>query len=64
MSILGYLGGLVICTRVSDHLSENSGGGGSEDFLKGGGRDPPAKLNLYWSIFTGVCFVGSSMLPV
>ena len=33
----------------------------SQDFRGGGGRDPPAKLNFYWSIFTGVCFVESSM---
>ena len=37
--------------------------GCSQDFLGGGGegRDPPAKLNFYWSIFTGVCFVESSI---
>ena len=29
----------------------------------GGRRDPPAKLNFYWSIFTGVCFVDSSIFP-
>ena len=27
----------------------------------GGERDPPAKLNFYWSIFTGVCFVESAI---
>ena len=33
----------------------------SQGFLRGGGRNPLAKLNIYWSIFTGVCFVESSI---
>ena len=40
--------------------------GCSQDFRGGGGGGntyiyPPAKLNLYWSNFTGVCFVESSI---